>query len=173
MRESYCEVTEMFFLCIWWDDCRTYFVCFHTHSDWIKIFTLLNIKLEFHWGDHFDISFFYWRFFRSWPRFTKAVAITGVRDFNIFGLLRPPKVRKIPFFIAFKKVLGVGLKHHPCKYWIVSVFVISMVIMACALFWIGFVIGIPHSPSSQFLCTFNIHLESLRILIAFWSEMAM
>ena len=57
----------------------------------------------------------------------------GGRCFNNFLLLKPIQVSKLSLFIAFKNVLGVGSKQKKCRYWINSVFVLSMVKMACGL----------------------------------------
>ena len=93
--------------------------------------------------------------------------------FNNFGLLIPRQGRKLPLFIDFKNIFFVGLKQHPCRYWISSVFVLSILIMACVIYKIGFLIGMSYSPYNLFQCPFNIKFESLRIVISFFSKMTM
>ena len=80
-------------------------------------------------------------------------------------------MRKFPFFITFIKVLGVGLKQHPCIYWISSVLVLSHVMITWYIFLNVLEMGMPHKPSVLFLCPFNISLEYLGILIPFLSKM--
>ena len=88
------------------------------------------------------------RFVRSWSRWPSAVTMESGRKRVIFVMLRPGQVRKLKFSIARRKVQGVGLKQHPWRYCISSVFVLSLVMMASALCWKGFLIGMSQSPSS-------------------------
>ena len=82
-------------------------------------------------------------------------------------------MRKFPFFIAFINVLGVGLKHHPWRYWISSVFPLYLVMIEWAMYINGLDMDISHKASGLFLCPFKISFEYLRILILFLSRMAM
>ena len=61
------------------------------------------------------------------------------------------KWRRFPFFINFRKFLGVGLKQRPWRYLISSVFVLSLVMIAWSEFPNGIEIGIYHNPSVLFL----------------------
>ena len=83
----------------------------------------LNLQIWFY-------LFFNWSFLRSWYRCPKAVVIIGGICFNNNWLLRPGHVRKFTFSIVSRKVIGVCLKQHLWRYWISSVFVLSMVIIA-------------------------------------------
>ena len=56
---------------------------------------------------------------------------------------------KFPFLIAFINVLGVGLKQHPCIYWMSSVF-FSLVMIICTLCLNGFEMGMSHNPYDLF-----------------------
>ena len=87
-------------------------------------------------------------------------------------LLRPGYVRKFPLFIAFRKVLGVGLKQHSWRYWISSVFVFPLVMIAIARCLSGFEMHMPYRPSVLFLCPFKISVLPLIIFIPFLSNMA-
>ena len=60
-------------------------------------------------------------------------------------------MRKFPFFIAFRKVLGVMMKHHPLSYWISFVFVLFLVMIAIARLLIGLDMGMSRMPSVLFL----------------------
>ena len=59
-------------------------------------------------------------------------------------------MRKFPLFIAFKKVLGVGMIEYPWRYWIISVFVLSFVMISIAGYLTGIEMGISHRPSVLF-----------------------
>ena len=80
---------------------------------------------------------------------------------------------KVSIFIAFRKVLGVGLKQHPWRYWISYVFVLSLVIIAWARCLNGLDMGVSHNPYVLFLCPFNISFLYLIILILFLYKMEM
>ena len=80
---------------------------------------------------------------------------------------------KFPFFIAFIKVLCVGPKQRPCRYWIRSVLVLSHVMIAWARCLNCLEMGMSHNPSVLFLCNFKISMEYLRLLISFLSKMVM
>ena len=81
-------------------------------------------------------------------------------------------MRKFTFLTAFTKVLDVGMKQNPCRHWIRSVFVLSLVMIAWDLYLNGLEMGMSHNPYDLFLCPFTISLESLMILISFLSNMA-
>ena len=112
-----------------------------------------------------------WRFLRSCYIISKTVAILGCRCFNKCWLLRSGHVRKFPFFISFRKVLGVGLKQHPWRYWINYVFFLSLVMIAWAQCFNGIDIHMYHKPSVLFLCPFKTRVLFFRILISFLSNM--
>ena len=115
--------------------------------------------------------FVYWRFFLSWSRCPNYVAILGGRCFSNCWLLRPENVRNFPFLVTFRKVLGVGLKHNLWIYWISSVFVLSLVIIAIARFLTGLDIDMSHRPSFLYTCPFKISAFTLRIFISFLFNM--
>ena len=94
----------------------------------------------------------------------------GCRCFNNFLLLRPYHVRKFALFIAFRKVLGVGLKQHPWRYWISSVFVLSFLMISIARCLTGLDMSMYRRPSVLFLCPFKISVLPLIILIQFLSK---
>ena len=79
-------------------------------------------------------------------------------------------MRKLPSLIAFRKVLGVALKHHPQRYWISSVFVLFIVMITRAQCLTGIDMGMSHRPSVFFMCTFEINVLPLIILISFLSN---
>ena len=91
------------------------------------------------------------RFARSWSRWPSDVAMEAGKKRVMFVMLIPSQVRKFPFLIVRRKVRGVGLKQHPCRYLINSVYVLSLMMMASALCSKGFLIGMSQSPSSGFL----------------------
>ena len=72
------------------------------------------------------------------------------RRFKNLGILRPVQIRKFPFLIDFRKIIGVGLKYNPFRYWTSSVFVLSMVTIECAIFCMVFEISMYHSTSNCF-----------------------
>ena len=72
---------------------------------------------------------------------------------------------KFPFLISFRKALGVVMKQNSCRYYISSVFVFSLVIIAWDLCINVIEMGMYHDPSELFPCPLKISLESLRILI--------
>ena len=110
-------------------------------------------------------------FFLSWSIYSRDVEMLGVIWFNNCWLLRPIHVRKFSLFIAFRKVIGVGLKQHPWRYWISSVFVLSLVMIAISWLLTGIEMGMSHRPSVLFLCPFKISVLPLIILISFLSKM--
>ena len=81
-------------------------------------------------------------------------------------------MRNFTFMIAIRNILGIRMKQHTRRYWISSVFVLSLVMIAWARCPNGFEMGMSHNPYDWFLCNFNISLEYLRILISFLSKMA-
>ena len=95
----------------------------------------------------------------------------GGRGFNNCWLLRPWNLRKFKFLITFRKVLGVVLKQHLWRYWIGSVFVLSLVMIARARCLTGLEMGMSHNPYVLFLCLFKISVLPLRILISLLSNM--
>ena len=111
-----------------------------------------------------------WRFFLSWSICPKAVAILGGRLFNNCWLLRPGHVRKLPFLIAFSKFRGVGMKQNPWRYFISSVFVLSLVMIARAQCFTGLEMVMSHNPSVLFMSSFKNN--RLRIMISFLSNMS-
>ena len=72
-------------------------------------------------------------------------------------------MRKFPCMINFRNVIGVGMKQHACRYWMRSVFVMSLVTIVCDLCLNGIEMGMYHNPFDLFQCPFNDSLESLRI----------
>ena len=101
-----------------------------------------------------------WRFFRSRSRCPKVVAIIIGICFNNVWLLSTGEVSNFRLLIAFRYVLGVVMKKHPCRYWISSVFILSLVIITCDLFLHGFEMGMSHN-SSDFSATLSILVWSL------------
>ena len=92
-------------------------------------------------------------------------------SYNVL-LLIPGQVKKFSLSITFINVLGVYLKQHPFIYWIRSIFGLSLFILSYVLCLNGFKMSVYHNSSYFLLCTFNISLESLRMLISFLSKMA-
>ena len=82
-------------------------------------------------------------------------------------------MREFTFSIAFIKSVGVGLKQHPWRYCISSVFVFSLVIIAWSWCQNGVDMGMSHNPSALFPCPLKISSEPLIILISFLSNMEM
>ena len=76
-------------------------------------------------------------------------------------------------FIAHRRFLGVDMKSHPWGYCISSVLVLSLVMTERERWWMVLDNSISHNPSWSFLCPFKIVLLFLRILISFWSSIAM
>ena len=111
------------------------------------------------------------RFARSWSIWPSDVAMESGRKRVMYVMLRPGQVRKLLFLIARRKLQGVGLKQHRRRYWINSVFVLSLVMMARALCWMGFFIGMSQSPSSRFLCPCITTRDSFMTWILFLSRM--
>ena len=101
------------------------------------------------------------------------VAILSNICFNNVWLLSPGKVRKFPLLIYFRNFIGVGLKQHPCRYWMSSVFVFSLVIITRDLCLNVLEMDMFYKPSDFFQRPFNISLSYLRILISFLEKMAM
>ena len=56
------------------------------------------------------------RFARSLSRWPSYVVMEAGRKRVMFVMLRPGQVRKLPLLIAQRKVRGLGLKQHPCRY---------------------------------------------------------
>ena len=106
---------------------------------------------------HSDLTWFVgWRFVHSRFRFCKAVAMLVGRCFNNCCLLRPGPVSKSPLFITFRKVLGIGMYQHPCRYWIKSVLVLYHAMITWAQCLNVIVMGMSHNISVLFLCPFDI-----------------
>ena len=97
----------------------------------------------------------------------------GGKCFNNCSLLSPGQVRKFPFLIEFRNILGVGLKQNQFRYWISSIYVLSLVIIAWTICLNCLDMGMYYNPSDLFLCTLNVSLESLRILISLLYKMLM
>ena len=112
-----------------------------------------------------------WRFFLSWSICPKAVAILGGRWFPNCRFLRPGHLMKLSFLVTFRSVLGVELKQNPWRYWIISFFVLFLVMIERARCLTGIEMGISHRPYVLFLCSFKISVLPLRILISFLSNM--
>ena len=108
--------------------------------------------------------------FLSQSRCPRDVAMLGGRCFKNCLLLRPGHVRNFPLFIAFSKVLGIGLKQHIWRYWVSSVFVLSLVMIDIALCLTGIDIGMSYRLSVVFLCPFKIIFFPLRIWILLLSK---
>ena len=113
--ESAREITESFFIEVETDDCYVNIMCLHCFCVWVEIDVLFNFHLWFYMLCRLD-------FFLFCSICPKAVTMLGGRYFNNCWFFRPIHVRKSPFLIAFRKCLGMGLKQHPWRYWISSVF---------------------------------------------------
>ena len=113
-----------------------------------------------------------WRFLLSWSRCPTDVAMMGGRYFNNCWLLSPVYMRKFPFLISFRKVIVVGMKHHPWRYCISSVLSFSFVMTAITQCLTGIDMGMSHRTSLLFLVPFKISVLSLRILMSLISKIA-
>ena len=131
----------------------------------VKIAIFLNFHFWFHTLCRLEV-------FLSWSRCPRAVSMLGGRCFNTCWLLRTGHVRKFPLFIAFSKVLGVGLKQNPWRYWISSVFVFSLLMISIVRCLTGLDMGMSQRPYVLFLCPFKISVLFLIILISFWSKIS-
>ena len=158
MWESAREITEALYLEIERDDGCAYIMSLHCFYFQVKISVLLNFHFWFYMIYRLEV-------FLSWSIFPRAVAMLGGRCFKKCWLLRPGHVRKFPYFISVRKDIGVSLKQHPWRYWISSVFVLSLVMIAIARCLTGIDMGMSYSPYVLFLCPFKISVLPLRIFI--------
>ena len=130
----------------------------------VKISVFLNLHFWFYMICRLEV-------FLSCSICPRSFIMLGGIFFNNCWLFRPGHVRKFPLLINFSKVLGVGLKQHPWRYSISSVFILSFVMIAISRCLTGVYIGMPYKPSILFLCHFKISFLPLRILISFLSDM--
>ena len=79
----------------------------------------------------FSTIIFYWKCFLYLSRCTISVVMEGGKKNKSLVESRPGHASIFPIFISHRNVIGVGMKHKPCKYWNSSVFVLSFVMMAC------------------------------------------
>ena len=136
---------------------------------WLRVRVKIAVFLNFHLWFH---SLCRLEGFLSLSRCPQSVAILSGRCFKNCWLLRPGHVRKFPLFIVFRKVLVVGLKQHPRRYLISSIFVLSVVIISIARCLTGLDMGMFHRPYVLFLFPFKISVLPIRIIIYFLSKLS-
>ena len=164
MWESAIETTESLSLWVERGDCCSRLIRLHCFCIWVKIAVLFNPHFWFYMLCRLEV-------FLSWYIYPKAVAILVGIWFNNFWLFMPCHVRKLPFLIPFRKFIGVGMKQHTWRYWISSVFVLSLVMISRAKCLSGLDMDMSHSPSLLFLFPFKIIALPLRIFIPFLYNM--
>ena len=143
-----------------------------SHNSCVFNFSISGLKsLSSSISNSYLTCFVDWRFLCSWFRFPKAVAILLGGRFNNCLLLRPGQVSKFQLLTAFRIFLSVGLKKHPCRYCIRSVFGFSFVIIAWDLCLNSIEMGMSHNPYDLFMYPFKTSLGFLIMFISLLSNM--
>ena len=131
----------------------------------VKIAVFINFRFWFYILCILEVLIF-------WSRCPNAVTMLGGRCFNSCWLLRPGRARKFLFLKSFRKVLDVGLKQHPWRYWNSSIFILSLVMISISQCLTSLEMGMSHRPYVLFLCPIKISVLPLKLFITFLSKIA-